>query len=152
MIGLLADGLTEYLKCAVVRSNQNMPMPKFPYILFTITQLASENKGTWQEGIDTARKEYTQTVSFTAHSDNYSEAVELANKCRDWLDFVGKPYLDEHNIIVKSVGAISDRSSLLSTDYMYSYGFDCFLRIYRTVQQPERGVIETVKLQNEEYS
>lgn len=128
---IVTSGLKKYLGCNVVRTNQTAEIPKFPYLGYNIITLASENRGTYGEYADgKARKPVLQTYSYTAHSDNYEEAVELANKARSWLDYVGTQYLNDNDVIVQSVGNVTDRSNLLTQEYDYAYGFDCFFWMY----------------------
>ena len=145
----VASGLKEYLGCEVIRTNQTAEMPPFPYLGYNITTLARENKGTygiWNDG--KARKPVVQIYSFTAHSDDYSEAVELANQAHEWLDYAGTQYLNDANVIVQSVGSVTDRSNLLTSDYVYSYGFDCFFWLYDEVETTlaTDGTIETATI------
>ena len=135
---IVVTGLKNYLGCKVVRTNQTAEMPAFPYLGYNITTLSSQNKGTYGKYEDNkARKPVVQTWSITAHSDNYNEAVELANKARDWLDIIGTQYLDDNNVIVQSVGNVLDRSNLLTSDYIYSQGFDCFFSMFDEIDLNE---------------
>lgn len=145
----VASGLSKYLSCVVIRGNQTAEMPKYPYGSYNITLLANENKGTygeWEDGVK--RKPFIMTLSLTFHSNNYSEAVNLANKAHEWLDCVGTVYLNDNNVIVQSLGNIADRSNLLTTEYEYTYGFDCFLWLYDEVSTTSEleGQIETVDI------
>lgn len=149
--GIVVTGLKNYLDCKVVRTNQTAEMPAFPYLGYNITTLANENKGTYGEYEDNkARKPVLQTYSFTAHSDNYTQAVELASKARAWLDYVGSQYLNDNDVVVQSVGNITDRSNLLTSEYIYSFGFDCFFWMYDEIDLAEtesgNGEIETATI------
>ena len=147
---IVVTGLERYLKRTVVRTNQTAEMPAFPFLGFNITTLATENKGTYGEYEDgKARKPVLQTYSFTAHSDKYYEAVELANEARSWLDFVGTEYLNDNDVVVQSVGNVTDRSNLLTTGYIYSFGFDCVFCMWDEISLAaiESGEIETVTIQ-----
>lgn len=148
---IVINGLESYLERSVVRTNQTAPMPAFPYLGFNITTLASENKGTYGEYEDgKARKPVLQTYSFTAHSDKYNEAVELANMAHSWLDYVGTQYLNDNDVIVQSVGNVSDRSNLLTAEYIYSFGFDCVFWMYDEIDLAEtesaNGEIESAEI------
>ena len=143
----LATGLRKYLDCIVVRTNQNEEPPPLPYMSYSITTFMNENRGTygrWDDG--KLRKPFIQTYSFSAHSTDYIEAASIANKARTWLDTVGTVYLSDHNIIVQSVGSVTDRSSLLTVGYMYTYGFDCYLWLYDEVEDPveDTGTIDEI--------
>lgn len=134
---VVVTGMSKYLNCKVVRGNTTAPMPEFPYVLYNIITLANQNKGTYGEYEDgKSRKAIIQTWSITVHSKNYSEAIALANKAREWLDYVGTVYLNDNDVIVQSVGNVTDRSNLLTSEYVYSYGFDCYFWMYDTVDNP----------------
>lgn len=135
----LVIGVSKYLGCPVIRSNQNEAPPSYPYVSYTITTLMNENKGTYGECEDgKARKPFTQIWSITVLSDNDSECVNLAVKAREWLDHVGKDYLNSKDIIVQSVGSITNRDNFLTAEYEYRKGFDFALWLYDEV----RGIAE----------
>lgn len=119
-------GLEQYLGCPVIRKNQNAEIPSYPYVSYTIITPMSENNGTYGEYKDgTARKPVTQTWSITAQSDDNTESLALANKAREWLDYVGTSYLNENNVIVQTVTKVSNRDNVLTVDYEFKNGFDC---------------------------
>ena len=136
----VVKGLKQYLGCTITRNDQNSPMPAFPYCTYKITALASENKGShgvFNDG--KIRKPYILTMSFTAHSDDYSEAVTLACKAHEWFDYVGTVFMNDNDVIVQSVGSVSDRSNLLTSDYIYSQGFDVFFWLYEEITEEQWG-------------
>lgn len=145
----VVSGLKQYLGCPVIRTNQTAAMPSYPFVGYTIITLADENRGTYGEYDDgMVRKPYIQTWSITAHSDDYAQAVTLANKAKEWLDYAGIDYMNQNNIIVQSVGSVTDRSNLLTVEYQYSYGFDCFFWLFDEMENRiERiGTIDNVEL------
>lgn len=139
---IVVAGLKEYLNCEIIRSNQTAKMPDYPYVGYNITTHASENKGTYAEWEDKAVKPVIQTWSITAKSNNYNEVVELANKAHDYLDYYGTQYLNENDVIIQSVGSVSDRSNLITSEYEYAYGFDCFFSVQDEIDKPNNGYIE----------
>ena len=146
----VATGLSEYLGCPVVRSNQNEAPPNYPYVSYTITTLLSQNKGTYgiyDDGRE--RKPFTQTWSITVQSDNNSECVTLAIKAQEWLDRVGKAYLDDNNVIVQSVGSITNRDNFITAGYEYRNGFDVVFWLMNELEY-ETEKIETMELKNKE--
>lgn len=148
----IESGLKQYLLCPVIKGNQVNKPPRFPYIVYNIITLA-ENKGTWQEHNDLVdRKQAVMTISFSSHSDVYRDSLELSIKAREWLELVGTTYLNGRGIIVQSVSDIHDRSNFATIEYMYSYGFDCFIWLYDEVNHPVEkiGTIETVELSGKE--
>ena len=141
----VAKGLKTYLGAPVIRSNQAGKPPAYPYLSYTITTLMSENNGTWGEYEDgAARKPFTQVWSVTAQSDDYDEAVSLAAKAREWLDYAGRAELENAGIIVQSVTGIANRDNLITIEYEYRQGFDATLWLMSELESnTERGgVIE----------
>lgn len=135
---VVVKGLKNYLGIPVIFGNQNAPPPDYPYVKYTVTTSTSENKGTWQEhddGVD--RKAVTQTWSITAQSDDESESTLYADKAREWLDNVGTLYLQDNNVIVQSVGNVTDRSSILTIEYEYKSGFDVVFWTYDEIRKSE---------------
>lgn len=152
MRNIVVKGLKDYLQCPVIRTNQNEEPPKYPYVSYTITTLASENKGTYGEYSDGQdRKPITQTWSITAQSDKSGEDIDLIIKAREWLERVGSQYLNDNNIIVQSVGNVSNRDNVLTMEYEYKHGFDVVFWLFDTVANPNvvnNNYIEEVKFNN----
>lgn len=129
--------LKNYLQIPIIRGNQNAEPPKYPYLSYNVTTVASENNGTYGEysdGID--RKPVTQTWSITVQSDDESEALRLALKARDWLDHIGRAYLSDNHIIVQSITSVTSRDSILTIEYEYKKGFDIVFWLYDEIENP----------------
>ena len=157
MRSVIASGLKNYLNCPVVRANQNDEPPAYPYVSYTITTLMSENNGTYGEyddGID--RKPITQTWSISAQSDDSSESVMLISKAREWFDRFGTTYLNDNNVIVQSIGSITNRDSILTIEYEYKQGFDIDFWLFETVDTKSyddgSGTIETAEINSQQES
>lgn len=151
MRATVCNGLRAYLGCPVIRSNQNESPPPYPFLSYTITTPMSENRGTYGDYEDGARrKPVTQIWSITSLSDDNSESVTLAVKAREWLDCFGTTYLSDSGVIVQSVGGITNRDNFLTAEYEYRNGFDCVFWLYDTVENTaeEDGYIETVDTDN----
>ena len=145
----VAKGLKDYVGCPVIRSNQNEPLPSYPYISYTITIPKSEKQGTYGVYPDGKhRKQVTQTWSITANSEDNAESVILACKASEWLDHIGTTYLNDNNVYVQRVGGITNRDNLITTDFEYRNGFDVVFSLFDVVDNPieQIGVIETVDL------
>ena len=143
----VVKGLRDLLKCPVIRRNQNAPMPDYPYLGYTITTPMTANNGTYQEHDDgIARKAVKQIWSITAFSDDFDEALSLANIAHAWLDYQGTVLLNDNGVIVESVGNVADRSNLITVDYQYSYGFDCTFWVYDEIEMAETETIEVVEI------
>lgn len=137
----VAKGLRDYLKIPVVVTNQNAPMPKYPYLAYTVTILESQNEGTWgvyEDGID--RKPVTQTWSITSNSDDENESLTYAMKARDWLDNIATIELSEEGIDVQSVTAVQSRDNILTSEYEYKKGFDV---VFSVMSEVENRVVST---------
>ena len=149
---VVVTGLKEYLGCPVIKSNQNAPAPDYPYCSYTITTVASENNGTYGEYEDGVSRKGVNTVwSITVQSDDNSESVTLANKAREWLDYVGTVYLNDNGVIVQAVTSITNRDNILTSEYEYRNGFDCFFWCYDTVEISV-DTIDTVQIDNSEIT
>ncbi len=151
---VVIKGLKKYTNTLLIRANQSSEPPPFPYTTYHITTFATQNNGTYGEYSDgMARKPVKQIWSFTTHSDDYSKSVTIANKLRDWIDFVGRLYLSDNDVIIESVGAITDRSNVLTVGYEYSFGFDCTFSVFDEIEIPDNDIdiIETFVM-NEDVS
>lgn len=141
----VASGMKKYVDCPVIRTNQNKEPPAYPYIAYTITTPAGENKGTYGEYEDgKARKPVKQIWSLTAHSDNDLEALNTANKAREYLDYAGSIYFKDNGVVVEFVGNVGQRSNLLTAEYQHSYGFDCTFSVFDEIEMLNE-VIEVVE-------
>lgn len=146
---IFISGLAKFLDIKIIRSNQNAPAPPYPYGSFTITMPKRENKGTFGEYDDGfARKPFLQTVSLTFLSDNYSEAVVLAEKAHLWADYNGTTYLNDNGVIVQSITSVNDRSNFLTVEYEQRLGFDVVLYYLSEVESrtSQTGIIETASI------
>lgn len=148
---VVAKGLKQYLGCPVIKSNQNAPPPEYPYCSYTVTTVATENNGTygeWEDGV--ARKGVNTVWSITVQSDDSVESVTLANKAREWLDYAGTVYLNDNGVVVQAVTSVTNRDNVLTSEYEYRNGFDCFFWCYDTVEMPDVDTIGTVQLDGKE--
>lgn len=148
---VVASGLKDYLKCPVIRSNQNAKTPRYPYCSYTVTTVASENDGTYQEHEDgVARKGVNTILSITVQSDDNAESVTLAQKARDWLQYAGSTYLNDNGIIVQAVTSITNRDNVLTVEYEYRNGFDCIFWGYDKVGLPNLETIDAAEIDGKE--
>lgn len=132
----VVKGLREFLEIPIIRSNQNITPPDYPYASYTITTVVSKNNGSWgvyDDGIE--RIPITQTWSFTIQSNDNNESVMLANKAKNWLENIGRTYLNDNNIIVQSIGNITNRDNIISIEYEYKNGFDVVFYLFDEVQK-----------------
>lgn len=143
----VCKGFKDYLKVPVIRNNQNKDPPVYPYVSYTVTTLSSANNGTYGEYVDgISRKPVKQTWSITAQSDNNDESIALASKAREWLDYSGKLYLDDKNVIVEQITSITNRDNIITVDYEYKNGFDVVFVIYDEIILTDKEYIESVEL------
>lgn len=141
LITTVVKGLKKYLDVPVIKGNQNAEPPKYPYVTYNIVTPTGNNRGTYGEydnGV--AIKPVTLTCSITIQSDNSMESLMLANKAHDWLDFVGTTYLNDNDVIVQSVGTVSNRDNVLTVEYEYKNGFDCFFTCDDIVETEEETI------------
>lgn len=149
---IVAKGLSKYLNCSVVRSNQNAEPPPYPYVSYGITIVMSSYNGTYGEYEDgTLRKPFTQTWSVSILSDDSSESVMLALKAREWFDRAGRTYLSDNDIIVQSVTSVTNRDNVLSVGYEYKNGFDVVFSLFDEITLDNEEPIETLNISEVEH-
>lgn len=149
----VVTGLKKYLNCLVIRSNQNAEPPPYPYVSYTVTTPMTANNGTYGEYEDgKARKPVACIWSITVQSDDDLECVTLVNKAREWLDYVGTVYLNDNNVIVQSVGVITNRDNVLTVEYEYRKGFDVVFWLFDEVDIPNKETIETLTIEEDMFS
>ena len=148
----VAKGLSKYLNCSVVRSNQNAEPPPYPYVSYSIPRPMSSYNGTYGEYEDgTLRKPFTQTWSVSILSDDSSESVILAMKAREWFDRVGRTYLKDNDIIVQSVTSVTNRDNVLSVGYEYKNGFDVVFWLFDEITLENEETIEALNISEVEH-
>lgn len=145
--------LEKYTGCVCVPSNTTNPMPAYPYISFNVIN-TSTKKGTYAEA--TVEKDGVQTnvlymqmlqvLSFTAQSDDDVEAMEKAMLISDFFAEAGRQALEDNDIIVADIGAITPRDNLLTIEYEYRKGLDITLRFNNVIADTTTDTIEQVTL------
>ena len=143
----VVTGLKDYLKCPVIRSNQTGEPPAYPYCSYTITTLMSQNNGTYGEYADGMQtKPFKQIWSITVQSENDSESVELTVKAREWFDNVGTTFLSDCNVIVESVGGVTNRDNIITINYEYRKGFDVTFWLLDVIKDTTTETIDDMEL------
>ena len=152
------NGMEAYLTgsgdpCKVILANQTAPIPKYPYVSYTVTQPRMEKGGTYGvESNGNRSKQFDMSMSFTVQSDEEDESVFIAMKAARWIEEIGVVYLDDNGIAVKRVGSITNRDNLLSTMYEYRNGFDATFTLLERISEDEfldRGTIEEFEINKE---
>ncbi len=137
---IVAKGLKDFLGIPIIQSNQNAPLPKYPFGSYTVTTLMGVNGGSYgiyEDG--TERKPFPQIWSLSFLSDTSDESVSYACKAREWFDRAGNTYLSDNGVIVQSVGGVTNRDNILSVEYEYKNGFDVTFVLFDTIE----GTAET---------
>lgn len=146
---LLTGKLKEVTGCEVVKSNiANAPIPPYPYISFTILN-TDTRKGTYSASEGKRYIPLTQTWSFTVQGDKDNETQLVAMKAKDWLEETGRHCLSDNGIVLRSVGAITNRDTLLTVGYEYRKGFDAVLAIMNTVAGEFVETIDSAEINEE---
>ena len=139
----VATGLKQYCKVPVIRSNQNESPPDGDYLSYTVTTLKGENLGTYSvydDGME--RKPFIQIWSISSISSDNSRSVQNACSAHEWLDHAGTLYLNDNDVIVQSVGAISNRDNFLTVGYEYKNGFDVTFLIFDEITNNSDQIID----------
>lgn len=146
---LITAGINGVTGCEVVKANMaNAPIPPYPYLSFTVLNTDTK-KGTYSAALGAKFMPLTQTWSFTIQGDKDNEAQLVAMKAKDWLEETGRLYLNDHGIVVQSVGAITNRDTLLTIEYEYRKGFDAVLSIMNVVDGENEETIDSAEIEKE---
>lgn len=136
--------------CKAVPRNTAAGAPPYPYLAYTVTSLAAEERGGYCEDPETgvAYRQTRQTISLTLQSDRREEVQNLALAAHDFFTWAGCTWLADYGMVVQGVGAITNRDNLLSAQFEYREGFDVVLSIVnemRATKAETSGWIETVE-------
>lgn len=146
---ILAEGLKKASGCEVVKANNSKAkIPPYPYISFTVLN-TDTRKGMYSVGSGIRFIPLTQTWSLTVQGDQDNEAQLAAMRAKDWLEDTGRNYLNDHGIVVQSVGAVTNRDSLLTAEYEYRKGFDAVLSIINVVDGNQDETIDDAEIKKE---
>lgn len=146
---LITEGLKEITGCEVVKANlAGAPIPDYPYISFTILN-TDTRKGTYSGGAAGNYIPARQTWSFTVQGSDDDETFRIGLLSKDWFEESGRRLLNDHGVVVESVGAITNRDTLLTVSYEYRKGFDVVLSLMNVIQVRETEVIDQVDFEKE---
>lgn len=149
----LFKGFTEEHNIPVIMGLQMKDKPKkengetnFPYIGYTIT---SQNRvANLREDINDElnvlqrwREQWELTISFTAVSKTYFDAIEIAHLFNAWLKNTGRSYMENNNIAFVNIMPITTRDFIFVNDYERRQGFDCILRFERIIEKDIERII-----------
>ena len=149
---IVNGGLSKYLGIPVIRGNQSVAAPAYPYMITNVTTIASENNGTWQEHEDGKDRKLVRSIwSVTSLSDDWDESVANAIKARDWIEHLGRSILAENGIMVQSTTAITNRDNVLTIEYERLNGFDVIFYVYDVLDNPSAtyGTIDSADIAQE---
>lgn len=154
----IVNGLQNYLAdnniiCPVILANQTTPMPKYPYISFTVINPVKSNaKGYCIAEDQTRYKSLLQTWSFTVQSDDDLQALDVALMAYDFFADAGNIYLSDKGIVAQSVSDVTTRDNILSIEYEYRKGFDVDFLLTHTIDSgkyADAGEIDTADIRME---
>lgn len=146
---MITEGLKEITGCEVVKANlAGAPIPDYPYISFTILN-TDTRKGTYSGGPAGKYIPARQAWSLTVQGSDDDEAFRIGLLSKDWFEEGGRRLLNDHGIVVESVGAITNRDTLLTVSYEYRKGFDVVLSLMNVIQARETEVIDQVDFEKE---
>lgn len=154
--------------CTLIWANPHTPTPPKPYGVFNMTARVVD----YRDAIETSEqlnryqhRQIKQTVSLTfrgRNKDMLREANDIAEHARRWLSLWGEPVLTRNNLVVETIGQISDRTTFIVDSYDYKVGFDVTFRTmqvdnYRKLYQDDKtkenyDIIETVVVNDRQYS
>lgn len=135
--------------CKAVPRNTAVGAPPYPYLAYTVTSLAGEERGGYCEDRETgeAYRQARLTLSLTLQSDQREEAQTLALAAHDFFGWAGGTWLADYGMVVQAVGAITNRDNLLSAQFEYREGFDLTItamnHVHVTREQRAGGIEST---------
>lgn len=145
----LAAGLKKATGCEVVKANvANARIPPYPYISFTVLSTDTK-KGTYSHAGGKRYIPLTQTWSFTVQGDKDNEAQLAAMRAKEWLEELGRNYLNDNGIVVQGVGMVTSRDTLLTVGYEYRKGFDAVLSLMSVAEGEDRETIDIAEIEEE---
>ena len=156
---LIVSGLQSYLSvdddnpCYVIMANQTAPVPKYPYVTYTITT-TTETKGGTYGFFDDGKyyRQLNQIWSFTVQSNDQTECNNLALDAYDYFAHHGCTYLSDNNISVVDISNMTNRDNFITAEYEYRQGFDVRFGLMYSITPKEDevgGYIEKVTLKSE---
>lgn len=146
---VITERLKEVTGCEVVKANiADAHIPPHPYISFSILS-TDTRKGTYSVDNGCRYMPLLQTWSFTVQGDRDNKAQLVAMMAKDWLEESGRTYLNDNGIVVQSVGAITNRDTLLTVDYEYRKGFDAVLSIMNILEGQQEESIDHAEIKEE---
>lgn len=149
--------LERYTGCTFIPSNTTKKKPPYPYVSFSVINTEVQ-KGTYAAGTITKEdgteaevlfKPMLQKWSFTVQSDKDAEAQDKAMLIADFFAEAGRRALEDKDIIVADIGAITPRDNLLTIEYEYRKGLDITLRFNNIIEITADETIESVMLTSE---
>lgn len=138
----IVAGLYNALGIPVIYSPSSNNQPPFPYIGYSITMrysdfghgndlyelVPSTNPGFDQDFLESVELQPESMYSFTAYSQDQSEAFAKAKEAWDWFRLKGIDYLRSKGITVVEVMSIQNRDQLEVDEYTRREGFDVRIR------------------------
>lgn len=122
--------------------------PKYPYIELKFINLGGKVGEAAQFMRNTKQvneQDRESILSVTCYGQTKDSASDLAYQALEYFEVHGVLPLQEANIAIVDATTLTDRTTLLTTDYEHRIGFDVRLRV-RTQVISEVDVIDEVKL------
>ncbi|GHU75669.1 hypothetical protein AGMMS49992_20090 [Clostridia bacterium] len=166
MRNYMMHGLSEYLGMPVRLSNQAVPMPAYPFIMYTVLTNRVPTGGmgnrSWiprKDAVITRLEQVNHaTISITCCSADHPAAVEpfeyvygedeaqtIAERAMDWFEHIARDELRGHGIVVVDVMEANSRTNLLIDEELRRYGFDIQIR-YGEIMDRLDSAIKTVPI------
>ena len=147
----LLHKLEAFTGCTCVPGNTTKHLPSYPYISFSVIHTETR-KGTYSAVTENRDgKEITilsmlarQKWSFTVQSDKEAEAGEKAFLIHDFFAEAKRQELEDHNIIVAEISAITPRDTFLTIEYEYRKGLDITFSMENIIEKEITETIGTV--------
>lgn len=150
----IIKGLYNHMGIMVVPQEQIPEKPKYPYLAYKFIvpynqfahqgnyteKLVPSNNNRFEYDVEeTLELQPQMTLSISAYckgeEDGEMIAQETAIKAMQWFKHVGYQELSDINVVVVSIEAFGDRSTLMVDDYEHRIGFDVILRTTDSIRR-----------------
>lgn len=134
-----------------VEARPELPFASYKVLVPRIVQNGPESGHTLHietdtEVIEQKITDVEATFSFNFYGRTDLEAMELAAKAEEYLDFVGEDVLAFRGLVVVEITNIQDRTLYLGDAYEYRVGFDVRFRV-QEIKERTSPLIEEAEIE-----
>lgn len=149
MLNTIISKLNTKINKPVILGNQNRPKPNYPFVAYNITSPYIQGLGRESRSIEIVDGDTEETridqaqivVSFTAYSDDSTEAYDLCLGVRDYFSNQAEFELRREGIVVVEIEDMQNTDTLIVDDYERRFTIDVRFRFVHT----SKKIYETIE-------